>query len=675
MYQYLTLVFLFVFMATESNAQSQTTNLPIKKVQLYSSGVGYFEHEGRVEGASTTELRFRAAQMNDVLKSLLLQDLDGGRINSIVYPSQDPVDKILGSFDIDLGNNPSLGNVLTQLRGSAVTIRSGTDVHRGVILGVESKVINTQGGAASEDVVNLIKQGTITSLRLSQVDAIEIEDEALQEEFNKALQAVAQARDQDKKPLLIAHEGNGRRRVRVGYVVESPVWKTSYRLVLPEEGEKEGYLQGWSIVENQTENDWENIELTLISGRPISFIQDLYNPLYVQRPVVAFELQENLMPQMYERGMDLPMDMEADAMEEAVVGRSRAKRSTISNMPPPPAAAPTLQASMGGSVQTAAQTAEAGELFQYIIGSVSLPRQRSAMIPIVTESVDMQKVSIFNANVQPRHPLHGVRITNSTDIHLMQGPATVLDAGSYAGDARLNELPSDSKQLLSYALDFEMQVDVVSSNEPMTIQSAKIVNGVLESQRKRQHKTTYTLKNESEKARSVIIEHPRKTQWTLLDTDEPMETTDQYHRFQVDAAESKQTAFTVMEEQISSQAIQLTSLDVNALSVYTRGGAVSSDVRRALQKAISLKQQVQQSDQQIRQKEQQIKNIAAEQGRIRENMGTVERSSSYYKRLLGKLEAQENDIDKMGKEIDGLRKSRDKDQQELVEFLRGLNVN
>ncbi len=323
MHRYFTLVFLLFFMATESNAQTQSANLPIKKVQLYSSGVGYFEHEGRVEGASTTELRFRAAQMNDVLKSLLLQDLDGGRINSIVYPSQDPVDKILGSFDIDLGNNPSLSNILTQLRGSTVTIRSGTDVHKGTILGVESVMIAINGGSATEDVLNLISRGTIKALRLSTIDSIELEDAALQEEFTKALQTVAQARDQDKKPLQIAHEGTGRRRVRIGYVVESPIWKTSYRLVLPEEGKTDGYLQGWAIVENQTENDWENVELTLISGRPISFIQDLYNPLYVQRPVVAFELQENLKPQMYERGVELPMAAEADAMDEAVVSRGR----------------------------------------------------------------------------------------------------------------------------------------------------------------------------------------------------------------------------------------------------------------------------------------------------------------------------------------------------------------
>ena len=296
-------------MASISKAQSQSAAIPIQKVVLYSSGVGYFEHDGQVNGAATTELRFRAAQMNDVLKSLLLQDLDGGRISTVVYPSQDPINKILGSFDIDLSGNPSLGSVLAQMRGSSITIESGNDVHSGVILGVETVSKHVEGALLTSEAVNIINAGSIKSLLLSDVDGITIDDASLQEEFNKALQAVAQARDQDKKPLHISHEGNGRRRIRIGYVVETPVWKTSYRLVLPEPGESQGYLQGWAIIENQTENDWENVELTLISGRPISFIQDLYNPLYVQRPVVQFELQENLAPQMYERGMAIEADM------------------------------------------------------------------------------------------------------------------------------------------------------------------------------------------------------------------------------------------------------------------------------------------------------------------------------------------------------------------------------
>src|SRR5205814_7408886 len=97
--------------------------------------------------------------------------------------------------------------------------------------------------------------------------------------------------------------------VRIGYVVETPIWKTSYRLVLPGEGadaagnKDKPKLLGWAIVENQTDNDWSNVQLSLVSGRPISFIQDLYRPLYVPRPVVQPELYASLRPQTYDAGM------------------------------------------------------------------------------------------------------------------------------------------------------------------------------------------------------------------------------------------------------------------------------------------------------------------------------------------------------------------------------------
>lgn len=661
-------------MISTSDAQS-TTNLPIQKVVLYSSGVGYFEHDGHINGSATTELRFRAAQMNDVLKSLLLQDLDGGVIKTVVYPSQDPIDKILGSFDIDLSHNPTLGNVLTQMRGSVVTIRTGNDVHKGTILGVEQVQRQADGATITTDAVNLIEGANIKTLLLSRVDAISLEDAALQAEFTKALQAVAQARDQDKKPLLISHEGNGRRRVRVGYVVESPVWKTSYRLVLPEAGGQKGYLQGWSIVENQTENDWEDIELTLISGRPISFIQDLYNPLYVQRPVVQFELQENLAPQMYERGVNLPAPAEASKamdLEEADGLGNTWQQGAPAGMASSPRRS---RVQLLNSVQSSASAGEVGELFQYVVGHVSLPRQRSAMIPIVTEEIEMERVSIFNQSVQPKHPLHGVHIENSTAVHLMQGPATVLDEGSYAGDARLNELPASAKQLLSYALDFETQVDVDQKNSNTRVQMARIVNGILETQSKRTSTWTYTIKNESTKPRTLIVEHPRRQQWELKDTDDPMESTASLHRFKVPVDADAQKSFTISEEQVLNQSVRLTNLDVNTMAAQVSAGEMSPQVRRALNEAIALKRKVNESAVQIQNKERQINEITAEQARIRENMASVERNSSYYKRLLSKLESQEDDIEQLQKDIQDHRQLQQEQQRDLQNFLQNLNIN
>src|SRR5208283_3812985 len=97
--------------------------------------------------------------------------------------------------------------------------------------------------------------------------------------------------------VSLAFSGEGKREVRVGYVVENPIWKTSYRLVLNEKGKP--FLQGWAVVENTQDEDWNNVRMALVSGRPISFQMDLYEPLYVKRPIVEPELFASLRPPAY----------------------------------------------------------------------------------------------------------------------------------------------------------------------------------------------------------------------------------------------------------------------------------------------------------------------------------------------------------------------------------------
>src|SRR5437588_7663097 len=108
--------------AKQEQPAAQAASVPVKAVVLFSSGVGYFEHYGAVKGSGSTELRFKTQQINDILKSLVLQDLDGGKITTISYPSQDPIAKTLRSFQVDITSNPSLGDLLHQLRGATVRV-------------------------------------------------------------------------------------------------------------------------------------------------------------------------------------------------------------------------------------------------------------------------------------------------------------------------------------------------------------------------------------------------------------------------------------------------------------------------------------------------------------------------------------------------------------------------
>ena len=147
------------------------------------------------------------------------------------------------------------------------------------------------------DVLNLWCADGMRSLKMPEVQRVRFLNAVMDSEFRKALETLALSHDTQKKTVSINFEGEGRRDVRVGYVVENPVWKTSYRLVL--DPEKKPFLQGWAVVENPTDEDWKDVHMVLVSGRPISFRMDLYEPLYVPRPLVEPELFASLRPPTY----------------------------------------------------------------------------------------------------------------------------------------------------------------------------------------------------------------------------------------------------------------------------------------------------------------------------------------------------------------------------------------
>ena len=303
---------------------------------------------------------------------------------------------------------------------------------------------------------------------------------------------LATGHDTDKKTVTLNFLGDGKRPVRVGYIQEAPIWKTSYRLVLKDN--EKPFLQGWAIVENTTEEDWNDVDLTLVSGRPISFVMDLYQPLYVSRPrgragTVCLAAPADLRPGSGRDGEFRVRDA-ADGEADRPTGRwwRTARRGAGSAHRPmgdmlrggsrltqcaagadARARNSTRCASNLGSqgVQSLAQAGDVGELFQYEIATpVTLPRQQSAMLPIVNESVKGEKVSIYNQAVQAKHPLNGLRLKNTTDLHLMQGPITVFDGGAYAGDAQIEDLQPGTERLISYALDLDTEVAPEVKRQP-----------------------------------------------------------------------------------------------------------------------------------------------------------------------------------------------------------------
>ena len=330
---------------------------------------------------------------------------------------------------------------------------------------------------------------------------------------------------------------------------------------------------------------------------------------------------------------------------------------------------------LGKGVQSAAQAGDVGELFQYVIDSpVSLPRQQSAMLPIVNGSVQGEKLSIYNQAVQPKHPLNGLRLKNSTGLHLMQGPVTVFDGGAYAGDARIEDLPPDSERLISYALDLDVEVAPESKSAPDQLTSVKIAKGVLTSTRKLERTQTYTVKNSGDKARKLLIEYPHDANWKLIEPKEPAETTRELYRFAVTAEPGKPVTLKAAEEQTVSQQIALSNVPDEMILLFQHSSVVNEGVKKALAEIVKRKQEIQSLTAKRQEQEQSINAITQEQARIRENMARLDRNNDLYIRYVKKFGEQEDQVEKLRDEIKKLGTQIHERQKALDDYMLGLDL-
>jgi hypothetical protein len=669
---------------------TKATALPLSKVVLFSSGVGFFEHDGHVTGDAHVDLRFNVQDINDLLKSMVLQDLNGGKISTVNYGSKDPITKTLKTFAIDLTTQPTLADLLKQIRGEAVEVDTPQPI-TGTIIGVEKRKVRIGKDESTEaDYLNLLTADGLRSVSLENVVRIKLSNEKLNHELQLALAVLATGHDTDKKTVSLHFLGEGKRAVRVGYIQEAPIWKTSYRLVLKDEDPP--FLQGWAIVENTTEQDWNDVALTLISGRPISFVMDLYQPLFVNRPVVVQELYASLRPQTYDQdiaGKDA--DFRRMANEEVAKGEGRMMMRKSAAAAPGMAMAAgdrgygggqgskrdeqlALNLRQGG--QSMAQAGNVGELFKYEIGTpVTLPRHQSAMLPIVNDSVKGKKVSIYNPNVQAKHPLNGLKLTNSTPLHLMQGPITVFDGGTYAGDARIEDLPPGGERLLSYALDLDTEVAPESVGHPEQLIGVRIVKGTLYAQRKYQRTEKYTVKNSGHHAKEVLIEYPHDGAWTLIEPKEPTEKTRDMYRFAVKAEPGKPANFAVEEERTDQQQFALTNVDNGTIVFYMNSQVAAPKVKAALAEVIRRKQAIDDLVSKRQSFERQVQVVDQEQSRIRQNMAQLDRNSDLYNRYVKKFGEQEDQVDTLRKQILGVQAEETGARKALDQYLETLDLS
>ena len=659
--------------AQPGGADVSPADLPVTRLVATTSGLATFEHEGTVTGSQELVLSVPEAAMDDLLQSLVLQDLDGGTVRPVRYAARDALGRVLASYAFDLRETPGLAELLAQARGEALIIDGPSEL-RGTLLSVERV---DEPDAAPTWFLTLVHDRGLTRLPLADVRSVRFEDPALQDELNAALAALARERGADVGELRIHFEGVGERRVRVAYVREMPVWKTSYRLVVADDGSAE--LQGWAILDNPTDMDLNDVQVTFLAGQPISFVTELFGPVYVDRPRVSVQTGPQIVPEADAGAFD------AAPQAEGAFAPSAARAADGVAMMAEPAAAPQLS---GAGVQAATTGRRTASAYAYRVDDpVSVGRHASAMVPIVQATLPATRLTVVEPGLADGAPLRAVRIENASEALLAAGTVTLYDEAGFAGNARLGDLAPGGERLLRYAGDLGVRVGSERETAPERVVSVRIDGGLLRSEVLRRAITRYRVARDDDEARLLVIEHPAPDGWTVASPQpDPVRTEDAW-RFgvalgdigddpavpvQVRCDGEEACVLEVVLERTESQTTQIASLSADRIVVLLQNVELDPADRRALERIAELQRRVSQLDAAIAEQQQRRDDIHREQDRIRENMRVLDRNASLYRRYLSDLEAQEDELDVVLTAIEGFRSERAQATERLNEAIRAL---
>jgi hypothetical protein len=695
---------------SQSSAESADyARLPVTRVVLYKNGVGYFEHSGKVRGSQEVNIDFTTAQLNDVLKSLTVLDLGKGRITGVSYNSNPPLEQRLNSLHLAVGEKPTTAQFLDSLRGARLEVRSGSETATGRLLSVDERDIPLKGDEkVTVDQISIVgDNGEMRIFDLTPTTDVRLAEKDVNEDVGKYLGLIASTRDADMRRMTISTAGDGERELRVSYISEVPVWKSTYRIVIPKEGNP--LLQGWAIVDNTVGENWDGVELSLVAGAPQSFVEDLSQPYYTRRPLVALPRNAMITPQTHEATIETAESTEAvngappggntapgggvtGGVTGGVPGRSQAQMAF---------GAAGVGAGSGGGVgggyfrknpqkqwlETAADSLEAatttaasrdlGDLFEYELQDrVTIRKNQSALVPILQARIDAEKVSVWNPSQGA--VLRALWLENTSKLTLDGGSFNVLEGDAFAGEGLMDAIKPGEKRLLSYAADLGVLVEAKQKGNTERVTRVVISHGVLMQSTQEREENTYTVRNRDASPRVVVIEHPARAGWKLTDDDDkPAESSASFHRFRISLDPMKTETLTVKEYRPITNSYQVSNVTDEQIKFFLTQKMINPEVEEALRQVVAQKNNLAALDAETADRKSKVSEISEDQQRVRENLkalkGSVE-EKALVARYVRELDEQEDRVQSLRRELADLQQKRQSAQKTLDRIIANLQM-
>jgi hypothetical protein len=443
-------------------------------------------------------------------------------------------------------------------------------------------------------------------------------------------------------------------------------------------------LEGWAIVDNTTGEDWSAVQLSLVSGRPISFVSQLYAPKYIDRP--SAELADDPAAQAVVHSGAFEEVKSLNGLAVGSVNRDSIRAKAMA-APPPPSAAPMAAMEMrsdasqspyfgvaGSAIVADAVGRELGDLFEYRIAQpVTIRKNESAMLPFLQQTIEGRKLLIYSDH-SSQHPTNAAELTNSSGKTLDGGPITVYDAGAYAGEALMETLKASDKRLISYAVDLGTRITEAFGSKAAIVREIHANRGILTAKYAAEETRTYTVRNVDQKAKTLILEHPLRPGYSLL-SQKAKEKTATNYRFELALAAGATQEFVVNEERVYQEDIAVTNLGADFLVSYLQNRALTAAGRQQLQRIADQKRQIAENDRALQDATTQMSGLNADEDRVRRNIQSLNNVAGQQQQVqtyARQLDAQEQQLAALRDKQAELQKKKSALQGELDKLVEAL---
>ena len=663
--------------------------LPITRVLLSKNGMAYVVRSGQL--TAPISLTFHPEDMNDVLKSFTAWNPTTGALYSVGYTTGIPSSHMLGRFPFDIRSaDVGMGGFLTQVKGSDIRLDLAGTKLEGKLMAVQSmdRVVTQQTTTTDSRLTVLLADGSLQSVWLSEVRSVEFVDPTLRDQLRAYLEVLSEGR-QDVTREVSVYPVPAPGPIHVAYLQQFPLWKTSYRVDL---SQKDSRIQGWAQIDNPTGESWDNVEVSLLSGSPVSFVMNLYDPLYTNRSTVPVPGVQVAAPRQYESAVrdglavgPLPGQGQQGQQGQRGAaapapggggGRGGGAGNFLATSPPAARVAEGIVGGVVGGVFQEAAATQISDFFEYRFPfPVRLASRQSALLPFLQRTAAIERLSIYNPRTDRGNPQLGARIDNNTDIPFEAGPITFFEEGRYTGEAVLAYLPRGEKRLVSYGIDYDVQLSSRQQSQPETTTRITINRGVAVLYMERVQTTTYEIRNKGTLNKTLIIEHPRQGNSKLQGNTQPWETTDSFYRFRVTLTPGQATQFPVAELLQRNTNVSLSTLTRAQLVMFS-GRETPQDIRQRLGQIVDLQEQIATMQEDVRKTQEGIDTVFRDQERLRENIRSLRdtrEEQELRSRYLAQLTKQEDQVQASRTHIDQVNKDIAAVQARLGDLISNLS--